>query len=271
MKKNFKRIIGSVLSFALVLGVFSGCSTEEENDDQLAAIQKSGKIVVAVEGTYPPFTYHDTDSNELIGLDIEIAQAIGEKLGVEVEFVEGAWDTLLAGVQSGRFDTVINAVTATDERKETLDFSDPYLYIPREIIVKGDNDEIKSADDLDGKVIATNATNVIIPYAEEHGATLAGIDTSGEAVDLILSGRADFTCFTPLVLKSYLDAHPDADLKVAYVIPGFTDPVAIPIRKGEDRLREAINEALNEMREDGTLSAICVKYAEYDYTNKAEE
>ena len=285
MRTKIKRILGLALSFALILGTFAGCSdgseqnnqnnqnaqnnqdNQSEPEDQLAAIQKAGKIIVAVEGTYPPFTYHDQETNELIGLDIEIAKAVAEKLGVEAEFVEGAWDTLLAGVQSGRFDTVINAVTATDERKETLDFSDPYLFIPREIIVKGDNDDIHSAEDLNGKIIATNITNVIIPYAEEHGATVAGIDTSGEAVDLILSGRADFTCFTPLVLQSYLDAHPDADLKVAYVIPDFTDPVAIPLRKGEDRLHDAINRALNELREDGTLSTICVKYAQHDYTN----
>ena len=300
MKTNIKRILGLVLSFTLVLGTFAGCSesgnqnnqnnqsnqnvqNEQDNqdnqnnqnnqddqsepEDQLAAIQKAGKIIVGVEGTYPPFTYHDQETNELIGLDIEIAKAVGEKLGVEVEFVEGAWDALLVGVQSGRFDTVINAVTASDERRQTYDFSTPYFYIPKQVVVRGDYDEIQSEDDLEGKTIATNITNVMIPYFEEHGASVVGIDTSGEAAELLLAGRVDFIGFSPVVLQSYLDQHPESDLKVAFVIPNSSDPVAIPIRKGEDRLREAIDQALAELAEEGVLSEICIKYTNADYTN----
>ncbi len=269
--KNFKRILGLVLSLVLVLSVFSGCSTSNSNtDDQLAAIQKAGKLVVGIEGTYPPFTYHDPDTNELIGLDIEIAKAVAEKLGVEVEFVESAWDSLMPGMDAGRLDTIINDVGVSDERKEKYDFTDTYLYIPKQVVVKGDNDEIKSEADLKGKKIATTATNVFNPWFEERGAEIVGIDTPAEAASLLLSGRADFVNFDPLVLKSYLDEHPDADMKVAFIIPDSYEQIAIPVRKGETRLLEAFDKALDELLEDGTLVEISQKYVNGDYTKVPE-
>ncbi len=123
-----KRWITVLIALVAAAVLFTGCgSTSEESssdDSQLAAIQEKGKILVGVEGTYPPFTYHD-DDDSLTGFDIELAQAIAEKLGVEVEFVESDWDSLLAGIDSGRIDTVINNVTITDARKEKYDFTDP--------------------------------------------------------------------------------------------------------------------------------------------------
>lgn len=287
MKKNNK-LISLILSLVLLLGAFAGCSSAdqptndntvtpsasdnktEEPNDQLAAIQKAGKLVVGIEGTYPPFTYHDPDTNELIGLDIEIAKAIGEKLGVEVEFVESAWDSLMPGMDSGRLDTIINDVGVSDERKEKYDFTDTYLYIPKQVVVKGDNEEIKGEDDLEGKKIATTATNVFNPWFEQRGAVIVGIDTPAEAASLLLSGRADFVNFDPLVLKSYLDEHPDADMKVAFVIPDSYEQIAIPVRKGETRLLEAFDQALDELLADGTLTEISNRYVNGDYTKVPE-
>ena len=107
-------------------------------------------IKVGVEGTYQPYTYHDEDGN-LTGFDVDVAKAIAEKLGVEVDFTEADWDSLLAGIDSGRIDTVINAVSVTDERKEKYDFAGPYFYIEKQVVIKKGNDEIKSWDDLKGK------------------------------------------------------------------------------------------------------------------------
>ncbi len=267
MKTNFKRIIGLALSLILALGAFAGCSNSK-NDNQLEAIKEAGKIVVGIEGTYPPFTYHDPKTDELVGIDVELAKAIGEKLGVEVEFVEAAWESLLSGVDSGRLDTVINNVGVSDERKEKYDFSDAYLYIPKQVVVKGDNEEIKGVEDLDGKKVATSATNAFNPWFESKGATVVAVDTSDEAASLLLSGRADFVNFDPLILKSYLDEHPDADLKVAFAIPDTYEATAIPVRKGETELLDEINRALRELSEDGTLAQISEKYVDGDYTQK---
>ena len=100
-------------------------SSAAEGNDLLAQIKEKGTITVAMEGTWAPWTYHDADDN-LVGYDVEVAQNIAEKLGVEVNFVEGEWDGLLAGLDDGRYDIMVNGVGVTEERAETYNFSTPY-------------------------------------------------------------------------------------------------------------------------------------------------
>ncbi len=266
LRQNLKRALILVLCFCFIFA-FAGCSANK-GANQLESIQKAGKIVVGLEGTYPPFNYHDPESGELCGIDVEIALKIGEKLGVEVEFVEAAWESLLSGIDSGRLDVVINNVGITEARQEKYDFTDGYLYIPKQIVVKGDNEDIKSPEDLNGKKVATSATNAFNSWLESHGAEVIAVDTGEEAASLLLSGRADFVNFDPLILKSYMDEHPDADLKVAFVVTDTYETAAIPVRKGESELLGALNDALHGMSEDGTLSALSEKYTGGDYTEK---
>ena len=281
-----RRTFISMMSVMAAAGVLtlSGCSNSSTSTaassgassaagsaaDQLAAIQASGKLIVALEGAWQPWSYHD-ESDTLVGYDVEVSRAIAEKLGVEVEFQEAAWDSLLIGIDTGRFDTVINSVSITDERAEKYDFSDPYYYEARRVVVRADDDSINGPEDLNGKKIATNTTNAFIPWYEENGAEVVGIDTSAEAIDLVLSGRADFLGISVPVLNAYLDEHPDAadKLKAAFVIPNSEDVIAIPVRKGESEFLDAINAALAELREEGTLKEISEKYLGGDYTNSA--
>ena len=234
-------------------------------EDELAQILSRGKIIVGIEGTYPPFTYHD-DNGDLAGYDVDVARSIAEKLGVEVEFVEAAWDSLLIGVDTGKFDTVINCVSITEERQEKYDFTQPYYFTSRQVVVRGDDDSIQSEDDLKGKKIATNLTNAYIDWYESHGAEVVGIDTSGEAAEMLLSGRVDFTSFSEVILADFLKEHPEADLKVAFVIPDSEAQVGIPFRKGETRLVETVNGILDELRSEGKLLELSEKYFEADYT-----
>ena len=262
---------GSSASSAATSTDTAASTAETSDENELEKVKAAGKLVIGVEGTYPPFTYHD-DNGELTGLDVELGKALAEKLGVEVEFQEAAWDSLLIGIDTGgRFDTVINSVSITDERAEKYDFSDPYYYEARRVVVRADNDSINGPEDLNGKKIATNTTNAFIPWYEENGAEVVGIDTSAEAIDLVLSGRADFLGISVLVLNAYLDEHPDAvdKLKAAFVIPNSEDVIAIPVRKGEPEFLDAINAALAELREEGTLKEISEKYLGGDYTNSA--
>lgn len=236
-----------------------------EADDELAKILSTGKFIVGIEGTYPPFTYHD-ESGALAGYDVEVAQKVAEKLGVEVEFVEAAWDSLLIGVDTGRFDTVINCVSITEERLGKYDFSDPYYFNSRPVIVRADDDRIQSEDDLKGMKVATNLTNAYIDWLEGHGAEVVGIDTSGESIEMLLSGRVDFVNFSEVILNDYLKEHPDANLKVAFVIPNSEAQVGIPFRKGEERLVETVNGILQELRDEGTLKELSMKYFNADFT-----
>ena len=248
---------GSSASSAAASTDTAASTAETSGENELEKVKAAGKLVIGVEGTYPPFTYHD-DNGELTGLDVELGKALAEKLGVEVEFQEAAWDSLLIGIDTVRFDTVINSVSITDERAEKYDFSDPYYYEARRVVVRADDDSINGPEDLNGKKIATNTTNAFIPWYEENGAEVVGIDTSAEAIDLVLSGRADFLGSSVPVLNAYLDEHPDAadKLKAAFVIPNSEDVIAIPVRKGEPEFLDAINAALAELREEGTLKEI---------------
>lgn len=288
MKKIWKKTAAALLAFTLTTAALTGCggeasgtaadttaaadtaSAETSDGGELEKVKAAGKLVIGIEGTYPPFTYHNDDGS-LAGLDVGLGTALAEKLGVEVEFQEAAWDSLLIGIDSGRFDTVINSVSITDERAEKYDFSDPYYYEARRVVVRADDDSIQAPEDLNGKKIATNATNAFLPWYEEQGAEIVGIDTSAEAIDLVLSGRADFLGTNVPVLNAYLDEHPDAKdkLKEAFVIPNSEDVIAIPVRKGETEFLDAINAALAELRADGTLKAISEKYLGGDYTESA--
>ncbi len=271
-----------LLGLSLLAGLLAGCGKQEETtaadkdaqtaeeDHSLEDVQKAGKLVVGVEGTYPPFTYHD-DAGDLVGFDIEVAKAVAEKLGVEAEFVESGWDSLLAGVDSGRLDTVINEVGISEEREEKYDFSDPYFYIQSQVVVKSDNDSIHSEEDLDGKKVATNVTNIHVPWYESKGAEVVSIDTSGEAADMLLSDRVDFISFNTVILADYLKEHPEAPMKVAFAVPDSEEQIAIPVRKGETALLDAINQALKELRDDGTLAGISDSYFSHDYTKSAAE
>ena len=262
---------GSSASSAAASSDTAAASTADTADEtELDKVKAAGKLVVGVEGTYPPFTYHD-DNGELTGLDIELGKALADKLGVEVEFQEAAWNSLLIGIDTERFDTVINSVSITDERAEKYDFSDPYYYEARRVVVRADDDSIHGPEDLNGKKIATNTTNAFIPWYEEQGVEVVGVDTSGEAIDLLLSGRVDFVGINVPVLNAYLQEHPDAAGKVkeAFVIPNSEDVIAIPVRKGEPEFLDAINAALAELREEGTLKEISEKYLGGDYTNSA--
>ena len=128
----------------LSLSLLSGCgaragqgSQSQESGGLLAQIQEKGEIVVAMEGTWAPWTYHD-ESDALVGYDVEVTQAIGEKLGVEVSFVEGEWSGLLAGLDSGRYDIMVNGVDVDEERQKKYDFSTPYAYNRTVVIVRAE-------------------------------------------------------------------------------------------------------------------------------------
>ena len=223
-------------------------SSAAEENDLLAQIKEKGTITVAMEGTWAPWTYHDADDN-LVGYDVEVAQNIAEKLGVEVNFVEGEWDGLLAGLDDGRYDIMVNGVGVTEERAEKYNFSTPYAYNRTAVIVRGDYDEINT-------ISSTYATQ-----AEAHGATVTGVDDLNQTIELLLSGRIDATLNAEVVFADYVKEHPEANIKIA-TFSDEVEKVAIPIRKGDDTatLLAAVNDALKEMSEDGTLTALSEKY-----------
>ena len=228
--------------------------------DQLASIQANGKLVVALEGAWQPWSYHD-ESDTLVGYDVEVSRAIAEKLGVEPEYVESDWDSLFAGLDAGRFDIVCNGVEVTDERSKTYDFTTPYGYIHTALAVRKDNEDIKSFEDMKGKTTANSLASTYMELAESYGATVQGIDTLEETIQLLTAGRIDATLNADVSFYDYLNVHPDADFKLVAQTEDASH-VAIPVRKGDDSasLLEAINTAIEELRADGTLKELSEKY-----------
>ncbi len=243
-----------------------------ETDDaegQLGAVQSAGKMVVGMEGDWAPWSYHDTDSNEVIGFDADTARAIGEKLGVEVEIVEAPWESLFAGLDDGRYDMVVNGVEITEERSEKYDFSEPYGYIHTALVVRGDNEDIHSFEDLSGKKTVNSIGSTYMELAESYGASAAGVSTLNDTIQNVLDGRADATLNADVSIYDYMNQQPDADIKIAAVTEEASQ-VAIPMRKGDESasFREAVNEAVRELKEDGTLAKLSEQYFGSDITKE---
>ncbi len=235
-------------------------ASADNSGDLLAQIQRRGEIVFGTEGTWSPWTYHD-ENDQLVGFDIEVAQKVAEKLGVKATFVEGEWDGLLAGVDGGRYDSMANGVEITEERAQKYDFSDPYCYIRTAIIVKSDDDSINSFEDLNGKTTANTISSTYATLAESYGAKTTGVDDLNQTIELLLNGRVDATLNAEVTYFDYLKEHPDANIKIA-ALTNDASQVAFPVRKGDETatLREALNQAINELREDGTIAEISEKY-----------
>lgn len=277
MKRNFW--ITGIIAAATAAFVLMGCGktngqeaaagasagkeiTEgaSEAQDALARIKERGELIVAMEGTWSPWTYHD-EADKLVGYDVEVAEKLAEKLGVSVTFVEGEWDGLFAGLDAGRYDLVINGVEVTDERAEKYDFTIPYGYIRTAVIVKGENNEIQSFEDLNGKKTANTISSTYAELAEQYGAEVTGVDDLNQTFELLLSGRIDATLNAELTYNDYMKAQPDADLKIAALTEDASH-VAIPVRKGPETesLRAAIDKAITEMTQSGELSELSQKY-----------
>ena len=256
-----KKIIALLMS---LMFVFAAVSAMAEGD-ALAAIRERGTLVIGTEGNWSPWTYHD-ENDQLTGFDVEIGTLIAEGLGVKPDFKEAAWESLLAGVETGRFDIVCNGVGYTPVRAEKYIFTDAYAYTTAVLVVRGDNEEIKSLDDLKGKKATNSPNSTYAMMAEEKGAELLYVDTLGETISMVESGRADATINAKGSIDDYLKEHPEANIKIALVFPG--EAVAYPLRKSEEMysLLDAINEILAKAREDGTLSALSIKYFGEDLT-----
>ena len=270
-KEMKKRILGLLMAFTLANSVLlAGCGSKAaSNGDHLARIQESGKLIIAMEGQWAPWTYHD-ESGDLVGFDTEVGKAIADKLGVEAEYIEGEWDGLFTGLDGGRYDVIINGVEITDERKQKYDFATPYAYIRTGLVVADGNTEITSFEDLNGKQTSNSLGSTYADLAEQYGATVQNVDTLSETIDMVLSGRVDATLNAEVSFYDYLSEHPDAAIDIVALTDDASE-VAIPLVKGDDNatLNAAISKAIEELSADGTLSELSMKYFGSDIS-KAE-
>ncbi|WP_338803894.1 amino acid ABC transporter substrate-binding protein [Xenorhabdus griffiniae] len=249
-----KKILNLLLASATALAISAPGYAGEDFD----AIKASGIFKIGTEGTYPPFTYHDA-SNKLIGFDVDIAREIARRLNVKPEFMEVKWDGLIAGLDAKRFDAVINQVGVTPERAAKYSFSIPYTTSQVVLITRNDNSDIKAFADIKGKRSAQSLTSNYGQLATSYGASLVSTDGFNQAIDLVATGRADATLNDRLSFLDFKKQRPNAPVKI---VAQQTDASksAVLLRKGDAELLEAVNKALQEIKDDGTYTRISEKY-----------
>ena len=151
-----------LLALTLLATVATGCASSKQ-ENTWDKIKEKKEIVIGTEGTFAPFSYHD-DNDNLVGYDVEVSRALAKELGVKVKFVEVKWDSLIAGLDSDKYDLVTNQVAITAERKKKYDFSIPHTYSYPAIITKKYNTEITKMRDIKGRVADENITMIIVTH-----------------------------------------------------------------------------------------------------------
>ncbi len=234
-------------------------SSEAASETETAELStvEPGKLIMSTNAAFPPYEM-TTDSGEFEGIDIETAQAIADKLGLELQIDDMDFDAALLAVQQGKSDMVMAGVTVTDERQNVMDFTDSYATGIQSIIVKEDSD-IASVDDLAGKKIGTQrGTTGYLYCSDDFGdENVVAYDDGLTAVQMLNNGQVDCVVIDNAPAKEFIAANPGLKLlDTAYVEEDY----AIGIGKGNTELKDAINTALEELKADGTLQAIVDKY-----------
>lgn len=235
--------------------------------DLLDQIKERGEITIGTEGTYAPFTYHD-DKGALTGYDVEVGREIARRLGVKARFIETTWDGMIAGLDAKRYDIVINQVGPNPERRVKYDFSVPYTYDHGVMIVRKNNDDLKTFEEARGRVAAQGLNSNWTAFSrDELGARLTPVESSSQAFLLVESGRADFTMNSAIAFADFLKAKPNAALKaVARTKEAMVADVLV--RKNNPELLKAIDEAILSMQKDGTLSRLSKEHLNTDVSQE---
>ena len=219
---------------------------------------KEGILTIATEGTYAPFSYYD-DKNELKGYDVDIAREVAKKLNLKIEFLTAPWDAMLAAFDAGKADAVFNQVSVTDERKKKYDYAEPYTVVHGAIITHKDNDDIKSFEDLKGKKNADSATSNWAKVAASYGAQNVTVDSFSKSMELLVSKRVDTVVRDNIVFYDFIKQRPGAPVKIA-AEGSDTDYTAPIVQKGNTELAGQISKAIEELKNEGKLAEISIRY-----------
>lgn len=244
MKRMF---LYALVGLTLVSLVLAGCGA------------KTTKVRVATDATWPPFEYVDEQTKEIVGFDIDLMKAIAEKGGFEVEFINVSWDPLLAGMAQCQYDASISAMTITEDRKQSFNFSEPYFAAGQVVTVRLDNTDITGKDTLSGKTVGAQiGTTGAIETEKIAGATLKTYDDIGLAFQDLMNGQIDAVVADNPLALGYIGKNPDK-LKTAGDV--FTDEnYGIAVCKTNTDLLDMINTGLAAVKSEGTIDSLVTKW-----------
>ena len=252
----------------------AAATTEEKAEDTTAAESKDetsaeaaeteeakdaagGKLIMATNAEFPPYEYHDGDA--VVGIDAEIAKAIADELGMELEIEDIAFDSIIPEIVSGKADMGLAGMTVTEDRMQSVDFSDTYAKASQKIIVTEDS-EIVSPDDLKGVIVGVQlgtTGDIYVSDLEADGTTVERYSKGFEAVQALSQGKIDAVVIDGEPAKTFVAE--TEGLKI--LDESFTDEeYAIAVKKGNTELLEKINGALKTLKDNGTLDEIVAKY-----------
>ena len=253
-----KKMFGMSIAFLL-----AGAAGAAQAADLLDDAKARGSLRVAVEGTYPPFNYRN-DKGELDGFDVDIAKAIAAKLGLKAEFTATEWSGILAGLQAGKYDVIVNQVAATDKRRETFDFSEPYVIsYPQLIIRTNETRKLDTPAELKGKKIGVGQGSNYADLAKSiDGAEVRTYPGAPEYLQDLAAGRIDVAINDSLLIP-YLREKTKLPVKAGAPI-GQPESNAIPFRKGNPKFKQAIDKALDDIKRDGTYAKVSTRWFERD-------
>lgn len=250
-----KKLIAMMLCVVLALGVLAGCGTAPQTEE---TAETAKKLVMATNATFPPYEFYEGE--KIVGIDAEIAAAIAEKLGMELEIQDTEFGSIITGVQTGKYDIGMAGMTVTEERKQSVNFSDTYATGIQSVIVKEGSD-IKTIDDIAGKKIAVQQdTTGHIYAADEYGdEAVTPFNKGTDAVAALVSDKVDCVIIDNQPAKAFVEANEGLIiLDTEYAVEDY----AICIAKENTDLLEKVNGALSELIADGTVQAIVDKYIE---------
>lgn len=274
MTKKFVRLTALAASAAFLLAACGGQAESEESGSadkaetqvkrEWKAIKEDGTLQVATSGTYFPNSYHDEDSNELTGFEVEIMREVSDRLGLEVEFTEMGVDGMLTSLNSEQIDVAALGIDRDGENADKYNYTIPYKYSFGAMVVRESDDSgIDTLEDLEGKKAAGAATTSYMKVADHFGAELVVYDnaTNDQFLWDVANGRTDTVLNDYYGQKMATAALPEIPVKVHDIFynPSETN---YAIKKGNDELTEQFNTQLEAMHEDGTLSEISKTFYE---------
>lgn len=243
-----KKIIALALAMLTAVCCLAGCGETDENGD-------TATLTMATNAEFPPFEY--LEGEEIVGADVDMAKALAEKMGRTLEITNIDFDAALTGAATGKYDVAIAGVTATDERRQNMGFSNDYYKASQAIIVNADS-EIKVAADLEGKTVSCQEGTTGEQFLLDNGYAVQSFKTGAEAITALVSGKVDAVVIDDAVAKA-LSAKQEG--KTVVLEEALTEEAyAIVTKLGNDELINEINAALDELKAEGKLAEIFAKY-----------
>ena len=245
-----KKIVGFMVVTIVMASIFAGCGTKDKETGSKVEDKVNDTIIVGTEAGFAPYEY--MEGNEVVGIDMDIAQAIADHLGKKLEIKNMDFDGALLAVQNGLVDFVAAGLSVDEERKKVMDFSIDYVDSVVVVVVNKENQTVESVDDLDGKKIGVQQGNIADFYAEEEieGAEIKRYTKFAQAAEDLKNGRID--CIL-------IDLFPAEELVAAndtlQILDGvlFEDKYAIAVKKGNTELLEEINKVIQQLKDDGKI------------------